>query len=84
MCSKIRYSFTLVKHLFLSCTNYFQVLLCGMDKQPLTDKQQQVLTAIERNQRTIGPTVRQLATLLKCSQANVQQHIQALRRKGWL
>jgi DNA-binding MarR family transcriptional regulator len=53
---------------------------------PLTDKQRDVLTIIARyyvqNQEPI--TLRLLARRLRCHHSTVEEHIDALYRKGWL
>ncbi len=53
-------------------------------RKPLTVKQRRVFMLYQKNMKTVGPTVRELAKILEQSPANVQQHLRAIRRKGWL
>ncbi len=53
-------------------------------RKPLTMKQRKIFLLYQKNMKLVGPTVRELAVMLKQSPANVQQHLRAIRRKGWL
>jgi repressor LexA len=58
-----------------------------MERQPLTDRQREILDFLESSTRSVGypPTVREIckATGLK-SPRSVSQHLQALERKGYI
>ena len=60
------------------------MLSCSRMKKKLTARQHEILAAYHKNITLKPPTVRALAAILNTSPANVHQHLDAIRRKGWL
>lgn len=55
---------------------------CRVSSQPLTERQATVLAAIQSRQRTAGPTLREVAEMLKIAPNAVYRHVCALRESG--
>lgn len=56
-----------------------------IDRQPLTDRQRELLDLVIEHSRLCGPTVRELCAAAKINSPNgVACHLKALERKGYV